>query len=80
MSKLFGKSTQIHDAWIKYLRNGLTMFEFDKRLKYVGNDVDMREMAEVFEKRLKFVGNDVDLFEIAKICRKQLIFLFNLSI
>ena len=38
----------IHGTRLKYLRNGLTMLEmaeeFDKRLKYVGNDVDMWEM------------------------------------
>ena len=31
--------------------------EFDKRFKYVGNDVHIWEMAQVFEKRLKYVGN-----------------------
>ena len=40
---------QIHVARLKYLRNGLTMFEmaeeFDKRLKYVVNDAYMWEMA-----------------------------------
>ena len=34
---------------IKQIRNGFTMFkmaeEFDTRLKYVGNDVDMFKMA-----------------------------------
>ena len=35
-------------------------YEFDKRLKYVGNDVYMWERAEVFQKRLKYVRNDVD--------------------
>ena len=34
--------------------------EFDKRLKYVGNDVYMWEMASVFKERLKYMGNDVD--------------------
>ena len=29
--------------------------EFDKRLKYVGNDEYIWEMAHVFEKRLKYV-------------------------
>ena len=41
--------------------------EFDKFLKYVGNDVYIWELALVFEKRLKYVGNDVDLWEIAQI-------------
>ena len=40
---------QIHGAKLKYLRKGFTMLEmaqeFDKRLKYVGNDVYMWEMA-----------------------------------
>ena len=35
--------------------------EFDKRLKYVVNDVYIWEMAEVFEKRLNYVLNDLDL-------------------
>ena len=38
---------------------------FQKRLKYVGNDV------EVFQKRLKCVGNDIDLWEMAQICREM---------
>ena len=40
---------QIHGARIKYLRNGFSMLgmalEFDNRLKYVGNDECMWEMA-----------------------------------
>ena len=40
--------------------------EFDKWLKYVGNDVYMWEIAYVFDKRLKYVGNDVDMWEVAK--------------
>ena len=40
---------QIHGSWLTYLRTGFTMLEmaleFDKRLKYVGNDVYMWEMA-----------------------------------
>ena len=40
---------QIHGARIKYLRNGFFMLgmplEFDNRLKYVGNDECMWEMA-----------------------------------
>ena len=43
-------------------------YEFDKVLKYVGNDVYMWERAYEFESRLKYVGNDVDQWEIAKIC------------
>ena len=39
----------IHGARLKYLRNGLTMlemaFEFDKRLKYLGIEVYMQEIA-----------------------------------
>ena len=38
---------QIHGARLKCLRKGFTMleisYEFEKRLKYVGNDVDMWE-------------------------------------
>ena len=36
--------------------------EFDKRLKYVGNDMYIWEISEAFEKWLKYVGNDVDLW------------------
>ena len=39
----------MHWARLKYLRNGLTMLEmaleFDKRLKYVGNDAYIWELA-----------------------------------
>ena len=42
--------------------------EFDKRLKYVGNDVYIWKMAQVLEKRLNYVGNDLDLWEMAQIC------------
>ena len=41
----------MHQARLKYLRNGLTMlemvYEFDKWLKYVGNDVDLWEMPQI---------------------------------
>ena len=54
------------------MRKGLTMLEmaleFDKWLKYVGNDVYILEFSWVFEKRPKYVGNDVDLWEMAQIC------------
>ena len=43
-------------------------YEFDKRLKYVGNDVYIWEMAQMFQKRLNYVGNDLDLWEMAQIC------------
>ena len=40
---------QIHGARLKCLINGFPMlemaYEFDKRLKYVGNDVYIRERA-----------------------------------
>ena len=42
--------------------------EFDKRVKYVGNDVYLWEMAQVFEKRLNYVGNYLGLWEMAQIC------------
>ena len=39
----------MHGARLKYLRKGFTMMEmaleFDKRLRYMGNDVYMWEMA-----------------------------------
>ena len=47
------------------MRIGLTIlemaYEFDKWLKYMGNNVYIWELAWVFEKLLKYVGNDVDL-------------------
>ena len=42
--------------------------EFDKRFKYMGNDVYLWKMAKVFEKWLNFVLNDLDLWEMAQIC------------
>ena len=62
----------IHGTWLQNLRSGFTMLEmateFDKRFKYVGNDVCIWEMALVFQKRLNYVGNDIDLWEMAQIC------------
>ena len=52
---------------------------FQKRQKYVGNDVDLWEMAqicgeiaELFDKRLKNVENDLEILEMAKIFGKWL--------
>ena len=52
---------------------------FEKRLKYVGNDVDLYEMSqicgemtELFEKRLKNVQSDLEIWEISKIFGKWL--------
>ena len=52
---------------------------FEKRQKYVGNDVDVWEMAqtrgemtELVDKRLKNVENDLEIWEIAKIFGKWL--------
>ena len=52
---------------------------FQERQKYVGNDVDLWEMAqiclemtEIFEKRLKNVENDLEIREMAKIFGKWL--------
>ena len=54
------------------MRIGLTIlemaYEFDKELKYMGNDVYIWELAWVIDKRLKYVGNDVNLWEMAQIC------------
>ena len=50
---------------------------FEKRLKYVENDVDLWEMAQIyremtllFDKRLKNVENDLQIWELAKIFEK----------
>ena len=50
-----------------------------KYLKYVGNDVDLWEMAQIceemaklFDKRLKNVENDLEIWEMAKIFGKWL--------
>ena len=52
---------------------------FEKRPKYVGNDVDLWEMAQIcgemtylFDKRLKNVENDLEIWEMAKIFGKWL--------
>ena len=63
--------------------NDVCMWEmslvFEKRLRYVGNEVDMREMAKIcgemaklFDKRLKYVGVALEIWEIAKIFLKWL--------
>ena len=52
---------------------------FEKRPKYLGNDVDLSEMAQIcgeltllFDKRLKNVGSDLEIWEMAKIIGKWL--------
>ena len=52
---------------------------FEKRPKYVGNDVDLWEMAQIcgemtylFDKQLKNVKNDLEIWEMAKIFGKWL--------
>ena len=52
---------------------------FEKRPKYVGNDVDLWEMAQIcgemtslFYKRLKNVENDLEIWKMAKIIWKWL--------
>ena len=50
---------------------------FEKRPKYVGNDVDLLEMSQIcgennylFDKRLKNVENDLEIWEMAQIFGK----------
>ena len=52
---------------------------FEKRPKYLGNDVDLWEMAqifgkmtELFDKRLKNVESELEIWEMAKIIGKWL--------
>ena len=52
---------------------------FEKRLNYVGDDLDLwemdqicGEMTELFDKRLKNVENDLEIWEMAKIFGKWL--------
>ena len=52
---------------------------FEKRRKYVGNDVDLWEMPQIcgemtllFDKRLKNVENDLEISEKSKIFGKWL--------
>ena len=52
---------------------------FEKRPKYLGNDVDLWEMAQIcgemtyiFHKRLKNVESDLEIWEMAKIFGKWL--------
>ena len=49
----------------------------EKRLNYVGNDLDLWEMAQIyremtylFDKRLKKMENDLEIWEIAKVFGK----------
>ena len=55
---------------------------FEKRPKYVGNDIDLLEMTQIcvettslFDKRLNNVNNDVEISELAKIFGKWLRFI-----
>ena len=52
---------------------------FEKRLNYMGNDLDLWEMPQIcaemtkfFDKRLKNVENDLEISEMAKIFGKWL--------
>ena len=52
---------------------------FEKRIKYVGNDVDLwamsqicGEMTSLFDKRLKNMENDLEIWEMANIFGKWL--------
>ena len=52
---------------------------FEKRLNYVGNELDLWEMAQIcgemtqlFDKRLKNVENNSEIWEMAKIFGKWL--------
>ena len=52
---------------------------FEKRPKYLGNDVDLWEMAQIcgeitylFDKLLKNFKNDLEIWEMAKIFGKWL--------
>ena len=52
---------------------------FEKRPKYLGNDVDLCEMAQIcgemtqlFDKRLQNVESDLEICEMAKIFGKWL--------
>ena len=38
---------------------------FDKRLKYVGNDLKIWEMAKMFEKWLRYMGHGLSILETA---------------
>ena len=59
---------------LKYLRDGFTLLEmteeFDTRqiyvLKYVGNNVDMWEMAEISGKWLKYLTNGLINWEMTQ--------------
>ena len=61
---------------------------FKNRLKHVGNDVDLWEMAQIcgemtslFDKRLKNVESDLEIYEMAKIIGKWFRYmLYGLSI
>ena len=63
--------------------NNVYIFEmaqvFEKRLNYVGNDLDLWEMAQIcgemtklFDKRLENVENDIEIWKMAKIFGKWL--------
>ena len=55
----FWEIANICGKWLKYLINGLNMWE----MTYI-----FLEMAQVFEERLNYVGNDLGVWEMAQIC------------
>ena len=57
---------------------------FEKRLKYVGNGLDLWEMSQIcgemtylFDKRIKNVKNDLEIWEMAKIIGKWLRYMWH---
>ena len=46
-----------------YVGNGLSIW---KRLKYVGNDVDLPKMAEIYVKWLKYLRNALNMWEMTQ--------------
>ena len=63
------------DKRFKYVKNheSRMYLVFEKRLKYVGNDVDMWEMAKICWKWLNYLTNVLINFEInmASMCGKR---------
>ena len=61
MAKIFGK-------WLKYMGHGLniwgTVYVFEVRHRFVGNDLNILNMASMRGKRLKYLRNHFTILEM----------------
>ena len=63
--------TQRFEKWLKYLGNGLyiyiwdSAYVFEKRHKYVANDLNILNMAQICGKWIKYIRSGFTMLEMA---------------